>query len=233
MNGPPAQHLSSAVPRDAAGLTDCWRTIGMYGNGTCLDLLRYVHCRNCPVHGKAGLQVLDRPLPEDYRAQWTESCAKAGEPPGASSSSAVPFRLAAEWLALPTHCLQEITERRPIHSVPHAHQIVVGLANMRGELLVCISLGHLLGLAHIPPRNVLRAKYERLLVLDWGGRRIGFPVDEVQGPHRFRAQHIKPAPAALAKADPAYAESVLQWENRTLVLLDPELLFSALNRSLT
>ena len=223
---------SPAVPAATPGSPGCWRTVGVYGTGACPDLARYVHCRNCPVHGRTGLEVLNRPAPEGYQAQWTEHYAKAGKARASSSSSAVPFRLAAEWLALPTECLQEVTERRPIHSLPNARQTVLGIANMRGEVLICISLGHLLGPAGIQPRNILRTSYERLLVLNWAGQRVGFPADEVQGPHRFHAENVKPPPAALARANPAYAESVLQWRDRTLVLLDPDLLFSALNRNL-
>ncbi len=164
---------------------------------------------------------------------WTEHYAKESKVRQLRPLSAVPFRVGAEWLALPTQCFQEITEWRPIHSIPRSTAIVLGLANIRGELLICISLGHLLGLAHISPRSALRTAYQRLLVFYWMGRRFGLPVDEVHGPHRYYAEDAKPPPAALAKTDTAYAESILEWRERRLVFLDPDLLCSALNRNLT
>lgn len=215
------------------GVAGCWRGIGVYGNGTCPELASHVHCRNCRVHARAALEVLNRPLPAGYLRHWTEHHAAESRPRRLAASSAVPFRIGSEWLALPTKCFQEITERRPIHSIPRARPMVLGLANIRGELLICVSLGHLLGLPDVPPRNFFRANYERLLVLSWLGRRIGFPVNELKGPYRFCLEDVKPPPAALAKANAAYAESVLQWRETTLVLLDPDLLFSALNRNLT
>ncbi len=232
--------LSSITPRgpvepgnEAGAGPGCWRLTGVYGNRQCPDLARHLHCRNCPVHAKAGLEVLNHPLPAGYVQHWTEHYAKECSFRQFAPSSAVPFRLGSEWLALPTECFQEITERRPIHSIPHSAPIVLGLANIRGELLICISLGHLLGLAHVPPRNLLRGGYQRLLVLYWMDRRFGFPVDEVHGPHRFHAEDVKPLPLALAKADATYAESILSWQERTLVLLDPDLLCSAMNRNLS
>jgi chemotaxis-related protein WspD len=224
--------LSACSQPTQAG-AGCWRSIGVYGNRACPELASWVHCRNCPVYSRTALEVLNRPLPPGYLRQWTEYYAMEAKPRRLTASSAVPFRIGSEWLSLPTKCFQEITERRPIHSIPRARPMVLGLANIRGELLICVSLGHLLGLPDIPPRNFFRANYERLLVLSWLGRRIGFPVNEIQGPHRFYIEDVKPPPAALVKAHAAYAESVLSWRERTLVLLDPDLLFSALNRNLT
>ncbi len=221
-----SQHLPAPA-------TDCWNQTGIYGDGTCAELAQNVHCRNCGIHSAAGLRLLNRPISEDYVRYWTERVAQPARLRNLPATSAVPFRACSEWLALPTGCLQEVTHRRPIHSVPHAQPILLGLANVRGELLLCISLGHLLGLSNIPPRNLLRAGYRRLLVVAWNGCRAAFPVDEVQGPHRFYPENIKPAPGALARSNPACVESVLQWQQRTLVLLDPDLLLSALNRSLT
>ncbi|HEY5915403.1 MAG TPA: chemotaxis protein CheW [Verrucomicrobiae bacterium] len=230
MSEPGTFAANAPAPDD---LTDCWRTNGVYGTRTCPQLTDYVHCRNCPIHARAGLEPLNRPVPAGYAEHWTDHFEKEAWSRRSRPSSAVPFRIAGEWLALPTKCFLEIAEWRPIHSIPHARQIVLGLANVRGELLICISLGHLLGLADVPPRNLLRAKHAPLLVLSWAGRRVGFPADEVQSPSRFSSEQVRPAPPALAKANPAFSESMLQWRQRTLILLDPDRLFLALNRNLT
>jgi len=219
-----AQH-----PEQAGG---CWRLIGVFGDRRCPELARHVHCRNCLVYAKAAMEVLDQPLPRGYRQQWTEHYAQERKPRHFSSSSAVPFRVGSEWLALPTHCFQEVTERRPIHSIPRSHGMLLGLANIRGELLLCVSLGHLLGLVDTPPRNLVRVNYNRLLVVSWMDQRFGFPVNEIQGPYRFYVEDLNPPPAGLAKANAGFAASVLQWRDSRLVLLDPDRLFSALNRNL-
>jgi chemotaxis-related protein WspD len=232
----PVPSSGAATPVTTAqrlpGNPGCWSEIGVYGTSACAELEAHVHCRNCPTYAKAGLELLSRPLSAEYRREWSAHFAQPRTPRERSTTSAVPFRIGSEWLALPTRSFQEITERRPIHSVPHTRQMVLGLANIRGELLICVSLGHLLGLPNVPPRTILQAEFRRLLVLNWNGRRAGFPVHEVHGPTRFYPEQVKPTPAMLARSNTVFTESLLHWGQKTLALLDPDSLFSALNRSL-
>ena len=90
-------------PRPGAGpatqIYTCWHDIGVYGNGQCAELQKFVHCRNCPVYSNAGLQLLDRALPEDYRREWTAHFAQPKKFAGPAKASAVLFRIETEWLA--------------------------------------------------------------------------------------------------------------------------------------
>jgi chemotaxis-related protein WspD len=212
----------------------CWNETGVYGTSSCPQLRQFIRCRNCPVYSAAGLQLLNRALPPDYRREWTAHFA-AEKPPGKTRGiSAILFRLQAEWLAMPTQVFQEVAERRRIHSLPHRRTgVVLGLANVRGELLIAISLGHLLGLETLASPERLRSDYHRLLVANWQGNRFAFPADEVHGPHRFPLPQLKPPPATVAKSSPAYSRGVLYWRDRPVGFLDAELLFTTLNRSLT
>jgi chemotaxis-related protein WspD len=225
-------------PRPAAGpateIYTCWHDIGVYGNGQCAELQKFVHCRNCPVYSNAGLQLLDRALPEDYRREWTVHFAQPRKFAGPAKASAVLFRIETEWLALPARAFQEVAERRIIHSLPHRRQgIVLGLVNVRGELLIAVCLGRLLGISRsgVPPTP--RSVYERLLVMNCDGHRFVFPVDEVQGIHRFQADELKASPATLAKSNAQYAQGVFLWQQRAVGLLDAERVFTALNGSLS
>ena len=206
----------------------------MHGNATCPELQRVVHCRNCPVYSRAGLQLLDRPLPPEYRRAWTEHFAQEKKLAGPAKQSALLFRLQAEWLALPTPAFQEVAERRPVHSLPHRQQgLVLGLVNIRGELLICASLGRLLGLEHPPAATTPRAAYDRLLVAKWDAQRFVFPADEVRGILRYHAAELQAPPATLVKSRLSHTQAILHWHNRAVGLLDADLLFSSLNRSLT
>ena len=195
---------------------------------------RFIHCHNCPVYSKAGVQLLDRPLLPEYRRAWTEHFAQEKKLAVPARTSALLFRIHAEWLALPTQAFQEVAERRPVHSLPHRRQgIVLGLVNVRGELLICVSLGHLLGLDEPPHRDTPRTTYDRLLVAKWDGHRLVFPADEVRGIHRFQTPELQEPPATLAKSKLSYTQGILHWQGRAVGLLDADLLFSSLNRSLT
>jgi chemotaxis-related protein WspD len=143
------------------------------------------------------------------------------------------FRIGTEWLGLPAAVFQEVAEWRPIRSVPHRRQgNVLGLANVRGEVLVCISLGHFLGLEKLPSRETLRRAYARLLVVHWGGSRLAFPVDEVHGPQRLHPEQLLPSPGTLARALPCYTRSLFRSGQRIIGVLQVETVLEALERSL-
>lgn len=223
---------SSASPSslDGASSPACWNTVGVYGNGKCQELARFIHCRNCPVYSSAGIQLLNRAPPADYRQESTKHYSIERKPRPTALVSAVLFRLSEEWLALPTRIFQEVAEHRCIHSLPHRRQgLVLGLANVRGELLICISLPHLLSLETSAPPTILENRYHRLIVVHWEGSRYGFPVDEVRGPLRFHPDELKNAPATVAKSNPAFIEHILYWSERSAGLLDADAVFSALN----
>jgi Magnesium chelatase, subunit ChlI len=48
------------LPRER---NDCWNQIGVFGDGTCPELAKVIHCRNCPVYAAGGrsLLMLGRP----------------------------------------------------------------------------------------------------------------------------------------------------------------------------
>src|SRR5436853_1228295 len=96
--GPPL----SGEQSENGDVTACWLEIGVYGKGSCVELKKHIHCRNCPVYSSAGVRLLDRPLPEGYRWDWTLHFAQEkqkGLPP--ARTSVVIFRIDSEWLALP------------------------------------------------------------------------------------------------------------------------------------
>src|SRR6187455_1714785 len=121
-------------------ITDCWNKIGVRGDSSCTELEQAIHCRNCRVYSNAAANLLDGEPPADYIAHWTE---QARQPKGLAERATVSvliFRIGTEWLAVQTTALTEIASLRPIHSIPHRRNgVVLGLTNIRGELLVCVS----------------------------------------------------------------------------------------------
>jgi chemotaxis-related protein WspD len=215
-------------------ISGCWTHVGVYGDGSCPELQKFVHCRNCPIYSAAGVKLIDRPLPPDYRQEWSEHFAENKRFPEAGNSSAILFRIQTEWLALPTRSFQEVAERRPIHSLPRRGQgVLLGLANIRGELVICVSLGHLLQVERVVALETLRVNYRRLLVIQRETSRLAFPVDEVQGPVRFHPREVKAPPSTLARSDARYAQGVLNWQNCAAGFLDLDLLFANLQRSMS
>jgi chemotaxis-related protein WspD len=213
-------------------ILDCWNRIGVEGDGTCPELEHYTHCRNCPVYSNAGSRLLRRTLPQGYRQEWTEHYAVMKTPAPGAKISAIIFRLGSAWLALPTQTFQEVTEQRPIHSIPHRGDgVVLGLVNVRGELLVCVSVARVLDLDQGASLEKLRSYYNRLLVFLWEGSRLTCPADEVQGIYRLHPTEVARPAMLNAKEALAFTQGVFAWRQKMVGLLDPQLLFSALNRS--
>lgn len=216
-------------------ISGCWNRIGVRGDSSCVELVQHVHCRNCPVYSAAALDLLDGELPAGYLGHWTSEVSRPRQLDELDTHSVVVFRIGAEWLALPAELLQEIVSLRTIHSLPHRRSgVVLGVANIRGELLVCFSLQQLLGLeqtANSAP-DKQRMVAARLLVIRHEGSHVACPVDEVLGLARFRPGELAPVPATIARSTATYTRSILHWQERAVGVLDEQLLLHTVNRSL-
>lgn len=223
---------TAAIPA-AAIVVDCWNKIGVHGDGSCRELEQHIHCRNCPTYTAAASALLDRDLPAAYLDEWTNHFSRGSRVEEPDSEAIVVFRIGDEWLGLPTAVFSEFVDVRAIHSLPHRRNgVLLGLTNVRGELLICVSLEQVLGIAKETKKQQQRAVYRRLVVIHDKDSRIVFPVDEVQGIRKFHPSEFTEVPATVGKATATYARAMLPWENRTIGCLDDQLLFYTLHRSL-
>lgn len=217
---------------------DCWNTIGVLGEASCPQLATHVHCRNCPSYSAVAAEFLDADLPDDYLQQSTAQVAREQSLAEVDPVSVIVFRLGDEWFGLPTSILMEIVSVRPVHSVPHRQNgVLLGLTNIRGELLPCFSLQQVLGLAFTEPVVTGRTAKDhaaagRLLVMQREGSRAVCPVSAVHGIVHFLPHDMAAPPTTVAKAAVAYTRSALHWQDKLVGLLNDELLFTTVNRSL-
>jgi chemotaxis-related protein WspD len=214
-------------------INDCWNKIGVHGDASCPELKQYAHCRNCPVFSAAAVTLLDRDAPAGYIVDWTSHFAKTIEVEEPDTHSAVIFRLGAEWFALPALIFDEVAELRTIHSLPHRRSsVVLGLVNVRGELIICVSLAKMLSVEEAPLKpDGASVADGRLVVIRHEGARMAFPVDEVERTHRYHPRELRAVPATIAKAPSAYTKGMLTWRGRMVGFLDEQLIVHTLNRS--
>ncbi len=211
---------------------ECWKRIGTFGDRTCPELKIHVHCRNCPVYSANASRLLDSEVSEAYLAEQAEHYAQAKRGARPGERSAVVFRLAGEWLALSTAVFREVAPLRPVHSLPHRRdRVVSGVVNIRGELLVCVSLAATLGLSEKPTDSL--GASARLAVVSRDSDRFVFPAEEIVGLHRYNDSDLSPVPATLVHAQAAYTRGILMWREQPVGVLDDQLLFYTLNRSLS
>jgi len=235
----------------------CWNVIGTEGDRSCAQLSSYAHCRNCPVYSAAGRYLLERTTPEQYRHEWTQLLAESqGEknpqmPTYAirttETLTVVIFRLQREWLALPAQVFKETTSKSVIHTIPHRNnQVLRGLINIRGELLLCVSLSHLLNIesSDHPLQVVSPVVHSRMVVIEKTGNAWVFPVDELYGLYRFHRRELRDASRNMTQAIQTYTKGLFSWQpanlqtspsagrspSQTVSYLDDELLFTTLAR---
>lgn len=222
---------SSSLGGDLPSVDDCWNRIGVRGDRSCPRLAEYIHCRNCPVHAAAAISLLDRYALSSETADLDPM--EIPEPAVEEGSPHLIFRLGEEWLGLPTRALAEVAPACVVHSLPHQRSpALLGVANVRGTLVACISLGELLGLdARAAVRDNARI-VPRMLILAAVGGPIISPVDEVDGIHELDETAIVEAASQSHAANDRFTRGVMQWRNRSIRLLDQEALLDAAARSL-
>lgn len=229
---------SAPPPRESG--EECWRVVGVSGDRSCPELETHIHCRNCPVMAAAARTFFDRIPPEGYLEDWgglLEETVTAAE---TQVASVLVFRLGAEWLALPTRALVEVTSRRACHRVPHRTEgILEGIVNIRGQLQLCVSAHRLLGIdagEGAVPRNpqTLEAGSDRrrLVVVERPGQtgndRWVFAVDEVAGVQRVERSRLRGVPATVSQSGARFCEAMFDHEAAIVGILDDARFFDGL-----
>ncbi len=123
------------------------------------------------------------------------------------------LRLAAETYAVPIGNVVEIASLGDLTAVPGARPEILGVRNLRGQILPVIDLAQVLGLnATEPPRQ--------LLVAESGGTRAGFAIDEVC--------QVGELPDPTEGAESGFLLGTMIHEGQLLAVIDVSRIFGAL-----
>jgi len=223
----------TTAPRLEAPMEGCWRRIGVSGDRTCPELEIFIHCRNCPVLAEAARTFFDREPPEGYLEEWSRILEEPDVVTDRDATSVLIFRLGREWFALPTMTFVEITTPRSLHRVPHrTGGVLAGLANIRGQLQLCVSLHALLGLEGKADDVEAGLTTARLLVIERGdatGSRWVCGVEEVGGVHHIVRSAMRAVPSTVSQANARFCQALFEWQERTVGLLDEDRVFTGLD----
>jgi len=218
-------------------ITDCWNRIGIWGESRerCSRLAELGHCRNCPVYSHTGRRLLERPIDEADRQEWTTAFARPPEKKVSTIRSAFVFRAGGEWLGLPAGLIQEVVDMGKIHSLPHkSNKVLRGLVNIRGKLEICFSIGAVLGIDRFEkPKTWNRyLSPERLVVAARDGQRIVFPVSEMYGTYRYAEGMLQQLPITVSGSKAAFSKGILCVDDFEVGFLNDKILFGTLMRYL-
>jgi len=201
-------------------IDDCWNTIGVWRKNAdkCEKLNEVTHCYNCEVYSNAGRILLDRESPEGYADEWADILAEQKNDKTHELQSAVVFRLGAEWLALPVSLINEITLLKDIYDIPHnKNNAIRGMVNIRGELIICMSLGNLLGVEK-PEEDLIDEEHSinRLIMIREKTGHVVFPVSEIDGIIHYAREKLATAPDTLRNTGLNFIEGMTSSNGRNI-----------------
>lgn len=185
--------------------------------------------RDAATLAEAAAKLFDRPASATWSAEAAAAFAERRDAGRHKDRSAIRFRIGPEWFAVATGAFDEVVSRRIIHTLPHKRApALLGLVNVRGELVVCLSLARLLAIEG----DAEPSRWARLMVLRGPSGRCAVPVDEVQHTCRFHDGEVVPPPDTVARAATAFTRGLLPDGGRMLSWLDEGRLLAELDRCL-
>jgi purine-binding chemotaxis protein CheW len=129
----------------------------------------------------------------------------------------VSFSIGGEEFGVDILKVQEINRMPDVTHVPSAPEYVEGVINLRGRVIPIIDLRRRFGM-----ERKEHDKNTRIVVVELGGRIVGFIVDAVQEVLRIPRSVTEPPPSLVAGVRGEYITAVGKLEDRLLILLDLE-----------
>ncbi len=126
------------------------------------------------------------------------------------------FHVGPEEYGMDVQVVTAIEPMMDIVPVPNAPACVLGLMNLRGEVIPVYSLRKRFGLEE---QNDLTKN--KLIVARYDGKSIAFKVDEVLEMQDFEAESISDTPVIAKTAKTAYVRGVANKQGKLVLLLNP------------
>ena len=134
----------------------------------------------------------------------------------------VVFSLAGMRCAVPIENVVETGYAPSLSRVPNVPGWVIGVANLRGDVLAVVDLRSFLGFAPLERREAARLLVAQSAVFDC---RVGFLVDGLHGALALSPEVIGQAGASIDGRIAGFLRGVVELEGRVLNLLDLEAVF--------
>ncbi|MBL8722524.1 MAG: purine-binding chemotaxis protein CheW [Planctomycetes bacterium] len=127
----------------------------------------------------------------------------------------VSFRIGDEEYGVDIMAVQEIILVGVITQVPEVPEHVLGVINLRGNVIPIMNLRRRFGMPDQPVGETTR-----IVVMNLGGRTVGAVVDGVDEVLRLSTEEISATPASLGGAGKDYVLGLARRKERLLILLD-------------
>jgi purine-binding chemotaxis protein CheW len=111
--------------------------------------------------------------------------------------------------------VQEINKLIEMTRVPQAPEYVLGILNLRGEIVTIIDLGKKLGL-----KSTEISEKTRNIIVNSNGEHIGLMVEQISDVVQAKFEKIEAPPANIGGVQGKYFTGVLKTKDRLIGILD-------------
>jgi len=133
----------------------------------------------------------------------------------------VSFKLAGEYYGIDIMSVKEILKAKKFTHVPNALDFVIGVFNLRGEIMPIIDLAKMF---HLEPEN--KSEIKSIIIIKVDNLLIGLAVDEISHVLPLRRADIQPPSPLLGTINERYIEGVVELNDKLYVILDADAIFS-------
>ncbi|MCD6115373.1 purine-binding chemotaxis protein CheW [bacterium] len=134
----------------------------------------------------------------------------------------VGFKIGDEEFGIEIQKVREINRTTEITRVPRTPEYVLGVINLRGNVIPVINMRTKFGF-----NNKNAGKDSRIIVLELKDNVIGILVDSVTEVIRLPSGTVEPPPNLSTNVETAYINGVGKLEDRLLILLDIDKVFTS------
>jgi len=113
--------------------------------------------------------------------------------------------------------VQEINKLIEMTRVPQAPEYVLGILNLRGEIVTIIDLGKKLGLKSTELNHKTRN-----IIVNSNGEHIGLMVEQISDVIQVEWEKVEPPPANIGDVQGKYFTGVFKTADRLIGILDVE-----------
>lgn len=134
---------------------------------------------------------------------------------GTNELEIVEFQVGENRFGINVIKVKEIIKPIPVTFIPHAHEHVEGIIQLRGEVLPVIKMSKVLGIPDV------KSEQEKYIVAEFNKQRVVFHVDNVSRIHRISWDQIE-KPADIYQGAATHVIGVIKQEEEMILLLDFE-----------
>ncbi len=136
------------------------------------------------------------------------------------SMQLVVFRLGQEEYGVPISFVKEIIRKPDITHLPNAPEFVLGVINLRGQIIPILSLHQRFRITGVVDVET------KVVIVDYSGLTVGMEVNEVSEVLTLPSDRISPAPQMATTIDSGFIMGVGKLQDRLLIILDVERILS-------